>query len=260
MSESHRPFPFRLDPTTSLAWSGFRRWRAPIWLSLLGVAGIVVTWIPIAVALEARTNLAKTEPRIHLIQDMDNQAKFKPQDQNPLFVDDRAQRPHVPGTVARGELFLDHEYYDGFDEAAGTDGKVSRTFIGGFPQQIQAKLDDPTQAAKLLELGQAKFNITCAMCHGRDAMGNGPIHQRAVEVGAALTGWVQPSNLNDDVRRARTNGHLYNTVNNGIRKMGGYGTQLTPDERWAVVAYVRAVQLANGTPASALPKDKLPFQ
>ena len=84
--------------------------------------------------------------------------------------------------------------------------------------------------------------------------------RRAVEVGASLTGWVQPSNMSDDVRRSRSNGHIYNTINNGIRKMGGYGTQLTPDERWAVVAYVRAVQLANGTPASALPKSALPNQ
>ena len=226
----------------------------------MGVALIVVTWIPIAIALEARTNLAKTEPRIHLVQDMDNQTKFKAQSQNPLFIDDRSQRPRVPGTVARGELFLDHEFYDGFTESTGPDGKIGRAFITTYPSRIQEKLNDPVQAEKLLALGQQKFNITCSMCHGRDAMGNGPIHQRAVEVGAALTGWVQPSNLNDQVRRERPNGHLYNTVNNGIRKMGGYGTQLTPDERWAVVAYVRAVQLANGTPASMLPKDSLPNQ
>ena len=260
MSEINRPTPFRVDPSTSLAWRGFRRWQVPIWLTLMGVAFVVITWLPIAVALEARTNKAKLDPKIHFVQDMDNQVKYKAQDESPLFVDDRAQRPRVAGTVARGELFLDSAYHNGYTESAGGDGAVQRTFITGFPDQIQQKLNDPASAKVLLAVGQSKFNITCAMCHGRDGQGNGPIHQKAVEVGATLTGWVQPSNLSDDVRRGRPNGHIYNTINNGIRKMGGYGTQLTADERWAIVAYVRAIQLAHGTPASAVPSDLVPKQ
>ena len=253
------PFYLKTDPTTSLAWRGFRRWKIPVWLLLMGSAGIVVTWIPLSCALEARTNKAKTEPRIHMVQDMDNQPKFKAQDENRLFMDDRAQRPRVPGTVARGELFTDHAYFDGFTES-NESGKATRTFITGYPEQVQAKLNDPTEAAKLLTLGEQKFNITCAMCHGKDGMGNGPIHVRAVEVGAAATGWVQPSNLNDAVRRGRPDGHIYNTINNGIRNMGGYGTQLKPEERWAIVAYVRTLQLAHGANPQAVPENLRPHQ
>ncbi|RYH13841.1 MAG: cytochrome c [Alphaproteobacteria bacterium] len=246
------PFHLKTDPTTSLAWRGFRRWKIPVWLLLMFTAGIVLTWIPLSCALEARTNKAKTEPRIHMVQDMDNQPKFKAQDESRLFLDARAQRPRVPGTVARGELFLDSAYYNGYTEAT-ENGQVTRPFINGYPAQIQEKLNDPVEAAKLLALGELKYNITCSMCHGKDGQGNGPIHVRAVEVGAVATGWVQPNNLSDAVRRARPDGHIYNTINNGIRNMGGYGTQLKPEERWAIVAYVRTLQLAHGVDSKTLP-------
>ena len=253
------PLHLKIDPTTSLAWRGFRRWNIPVWLLLMGTAGIVVTWLPISCALEARTNKNKREPRIHFVQDMDNQPKFKPQEESKFFVDGREQRPRVPGTVARGELNADHAFYDGFTETVDN-GKVTRNFINGYPAQIQARLNDPAEAAKLLTLGEAKFNITCAMCHGRDAGGNGPIHQRAVEVGATATGWVQPSNMNDAVRRGRSDGHLYNTINNGIRNMGGYGHQLSPEERWAIVAYVRTLQVAHGVDPKQVPEGQRPNQ
>lgn len=248
------PF-FKADPTTRLAWASFRRWQVPVWLALVAVALVIFTWLPISLALSARTDKAKRQPRIHIIQDMDNQVKYRPQDANPLFNDARAYRGRVPGTVARGELMLDDAYYLGFTPAA--DGGATPQFITGYPEQVQARFNQPETARAFLKLGQEKFNITCAMCHGVDGRGNGPIHMRAMELGAGQTNWVQPSDLTDAIRIARLNGHLYNTVNNGIRKMGGYGTQLSPDERWAVVAYVRALQLAQSAPKSAVPEEKL---
>jgi hypothetical protein len=91
------------DSTTRLAWAGFRRWRTPIWLQLSAVALVVASWLPIAEAINRRTDMNKAEPRIHFIQDMDNQPKYKPQDDSVLFNDGRAQRPRVVGTIARGE-------------------------------------------------------------------------------------------------------------------------------------------------------------
>jgi mono/diheme cytochrome c family protein len=247
------PF-FKIDPTTRLAWGGFRRWKVPVWLSLVAVAFVIFTWLPISVALSARTDKAKREPRVHIIQDMDNQVKYKAQDANPLFNDGRAQRGRIPGTIARGELMIDDVYHLGF--SAPKAGETTPQFITGYPEQIQQKLNNPESARAFLELGQTKFNITCAMCHGVDGQGNGPVNVRANELGAGQTGWVQPSNMVDAIRIARPNGHLYNTVNNGIRKMGGYGTQLSPDERWAVVAYVRTLQLAQSAPKSALTAEE----
>jgi mono/diheme cytochrome c family protein len=252
----NKPSFFNPDPTTRLAWGAFRRWSAPIWLQLTGVTFIAASWLPIAVAIEWRTDMAKREPRVHIIQDMDNQTKFKAQDESTLFNDHRAQRPRVVGTVARGELFADVAYFDGYTEAVAADGKVNRTFIDGYPSAIQTKLDNPDQARQLLALGEQKFNITCAVCHGKDGQGNGPIAQRAASVGALATGWTQPNNLTDEVRRGRSDGHLYNTANVGIRKMQGYGTQLNPEERWAIVAYVRTLQLAQAAPKSVLTPEQ----
>lgn len=251
-----KPSYFNPDPTTRLAWSAFRRWNAPIWLQLSGVTFVVLTWLFIAIPIEWRTDMNKRQPRIHLVQDMDNQTKYKPQDASILFNDDRAQRPRVPGSVARGELFADVAYYNGYTEAVAADGKVNRTFLDTFPPSIQAKFNDPASARQLLTLGEQKFNITCAVCHGTDGQGNGPIAQRAASVGALATGWTAPSNMADETRRARSDGHLYNTINNGIRKMAGYGTQLNPEERWAIVAYVRTLQLAQAAPKTVLTPEQ----
>lgn len=244
------------DPTLRLAWSSLRRWEAPVWLKLLVPAFVVATWLPIAVAFEMRTNMAKREPRIHLVQDMDNQVKLRPQDESTLFADSRVHRPRVPGTVARDELVTDDTYAFGYTDTTGDDGKITRNFVGEWPAAVQAKLADPTQAKNFLALGELKYNITCAMCHGVDGQGQGPIAQRATAVGAKLTGWTDPSNVSDETRRTRSVGHLYNTVNNGIRKMGGYGTQLNVEERWAVVAWVKTLQLANGAPPTVLTEEQ----
>lgn len=241
----------KADPSTRLAWAGFRRWKVPVWLPLVAVAFVIFTWLPISMALSARTDKAKREPKIHIIQDMDNQPKYRPQDSSVLFMDNRAQRPRIPGTVARGELMIDDAFYLGF-----TSGANGPQFLEGYPAQIQEKFNSPESARQFLQLGQYKFNLTCALCHGVDGQGNGPIHVRAQELGAGQTGWVPPSNLTDAVRVARPNGHLYNTVNNGIRKMGGYGHQLSPDERWAVVAYVRTLQLAQNAPPAVLTEEQ----
>lgn len=251
-----KPKFFNPDPSTRLAWGAFRRWSAPIWLQLCVMLFVVGTWLPIAVFIEWRTDMHKQQTRIHMVQDMDNQPKYKPQDESVLFNDRRAQRPRIVGTVARGELFADTAYFDGYTENVGRDGAVSRTFINGFPPTIQDKFNDPATASRFLALGEQKFNITCAVCHGKAGQGDGPIAQRAASVGAGQTGWVGPSNLTDEVRRARPDGHLYNTVNNGIRKMAGYGTQLSPEERWAVVAYVRTLQLSQNAPKAVLSPEQ----
>lgn len=244
------------DTTTRLAWGGFRRWRAPIWLQLSVMAFVVLTWLPIAVAIEWRTDMRKPDPRIHLIQDMDAQPKLLPQAQSILFNDRRAERPRVAGTVARGELHNDPAFFNGYTESVGDGGKVTRTYVDTYPPAVQARLDDPEQARQFLTLGQQKFNLTCALCHGRDGHGNGPIALRAVSVGANQTGWAPPNDLTDEVRRSRSDGHLYNTINNGIRNMGGYGHQLSPEERWAVVAYVRTLQLAQAAPREVLTPEQ----
>jgi mono/diheme cytochrome c family protein len=184
-------------------------------------------------------------PQIHLVQDMDNQPRYRGQQANPVFADGRTVRPAIAGTVARGELDLDDHLFRGYTR--GSDNKV--TFFSGFPKQI--KVDE-----RFLKRGRLQFNIYCAPCHGDDGAGQGAVHQRAVALQEPK--WVPPANLHDAAIKARPEGHLYNTVTNGIRNMAGYGSQITRvEDRWAIVAYLRALQLSQDAPADVVPPEKL---
>jgi mono/diheme cytochrome c family protein len=88
-----------------------------------------------------------------------------------------------------------------------------------------------------MELGQQKFNIFCVVCHGQTGDGSG-----ITKVGY---GMVAVKNLQDPLIAAEPEGQIFNTISYGVRTMGGYGDRLTPVERWAVIAYVRALQLAG---------------
>jgi mono/diheme cytochrome c family protein len=105
--------------------------------------------------------------------------------------------------------------------------------------------------AQLLHRGQERFNIYCAPCHGEDGSGDGPIHERAsnlMSLGADGTTWVQPQNLTEPKIMARPDGHIFNTITNGIRNMPAYDKQISIPDRWAIIAYVRALELSQNAP------------
>jgi mono/diheme cytochrome c family protein len=236
----------------------FRLRKLPRWIVYVAIVGAVASWIPLAIIFRARYNTS-TEPRIHFFQDMDNQTKFRPQDENKMFADNRAMRPAVVGAVARGQLNEDDHFIHGYTLVKGADGKPTPQFFNRFPAAVQAQLDNPATAEALLRHGQERFNIYCAACHGQDGQGKGPIHLRADELtrnGVQGMQWVAPSSLVDMDRRNRADGHLYNTITNGIRNMGGYASQINPADRWAIVAYVRTLQFAQSAKPEAVPEDK----
>jgi mono/diheme cytochrome c family protein len=220
----------------------FRLRRPPFWLLAVFLILIVVSWLPLVVAARRRVSTSE-KPRIHLIQDMDNQPRYKAQHASPVFADGRADRPAIPGTVARDEIIGDDHLAHGF---ARQGGKV--TFFTGYPKQIQLN-------EKLIKRGQLTYNIYCAPCHGLDGYGQGPVNQRALELSEPR--WVQAASLHDGPIKQRPEGHLFNTITVGIRNMPGYGSQISVHDRWAVVAYVRALQLSQDAPANAVPKEKL---
>ena len=96
--------------------------------------------------------------------------------------------------------------------------------------------------------GQERFNIYCLPCHGASGYGDGPVAQRAKglqDAGTdptAASGWVQPQNLNEAKILSRPDGHIFNTITNGIRNMPAYDKQISVPDRWAIVAYLRAVE------------------
>lgn len=203
---------------------------------------VVATWIPLVVFARARVSRT-ADPRVHLIQDMDNQPRYGPQSRNDIFADGRSMRLPIPGTVARGKLEEDDHYYRGYR----MNGQVAE-FFNTLP--AQAALSE-----SLLVRGRQRFGIYCAPCHGFDGYGQGPIHRRALE--RKEPAWVNPSNLHTDPIRAREDGHLFNTITNGIRNMAGYGSQIPVQDRWAIVTYVRALQLSQHAPATAVPAERI---
>jgi mono/diheme cytochrome c family protein len=224
--------------------------RPPFWMIALALMMIVITWLPLAIIARARVSLSP-EPRIQLMQDMGIQPKFREQETNSLFEDDRAMRPHIPGTVARGSLEEDDNYYHGFGRQDDGGGKYTIVYVNSLPDRLT---NSSKKMKALLQRGQLRFNIYCYVCHGYDGSGRGPVNQRAMELKAIDTdpqhpigvSWTPAAQLYSDTIRAETDGQIFNTISNGIRTMPSYGAQVPVDDRWAIVAYVRALQMSQG--------------
>ena len=161
--------------------------------------------------------------------DMHRQAKTKALRESRFFADGSAARPLPEGVVARGFLRADVALYKGM----GPDGK----FL----------LDLPVPVTKeLLVRGQARFNTFCAPCHGRTGNGQGMIVQR---------GFKNPSTFHVDRLRNERAGYFFDVMTNGFGQMSGYASQITPEDRWAVVAWVRTLQASQNMPGDFLRKE-----
>jgi mono/diheme cytochrome c family protein len=188
--------------------------------------------------LIARARVSRSpQPRIHLVQDMDNQPKYRAQHASGVFADMRAMRPPVPGTVARDADFMGRRISDLRDDDHFYRGLVDGDWATRLPEGV------PLSAATL-DRGRERFNIYCSPCHGESGDGNGMIHVRASQlmvINQAPT-WVPPTPVFDQTVRERPVGHLFNTITNGIRTMPAYGPQIPEADRWAIVAWLRVLQ------------------
>jgi mono/diheme cytochrome c family protein len=199
---------------------------------------------------------------VYVFDDMDYQNKYKAQGENAFFADGRDARPPVTGTVARGTgLEPTKVFSDGFRRAesmnpAFVTGKDAKgAFLAGFPEKSlsfsKGQLNDYKVSQLTLEAGRGKFQIYCAVCHGQAGDGNGIMKVRsAIEGDAAI---VTIASLQTPIIRAYPNGQIYDVITNGKNTMMGYGDKLSPEERWAVVAYVRALQLSQNCPPELVP-------
>jgi Cytochrome C oxidase, cbb3-type, subunit III len=156
-------------------------------------------------------------------QDMQNQPKIIPQRESVVFADHRSARPQVENTVARGGLNEDSYFYTG--TVLGANGYREEKDMLPFPVTMT-----------VLQKGQERFNIYCTPCHSRVGNGLGEIVQR---------GYKPAGNLNDQVRRAQPLSHYFYVMTHGYGAMPDYSAQLTPEERWSVAAYIRALQLSQ---------------
>ncbi len=196
---------------------------------LLGTIGL----IPFALIAKARV-ATSDKPRIHIIRDMDNQLRYKAQGENQLFLDGRAMRQPVPGTVARGELLEDDHYFRG---QVVENGRAR--WADAFPAQVQ--VDEA-----LLRRGRQRYDVFCAMCHGYAGNGDGMVHQRVTRLKTigqpGVEGWAAPADLHAEQIRAQPLGQVYNTIAYGKANMPPYGEQIPVHDRWAIVAYLKALQ------------------
>lgn len=161
-------------------------------------------------------------------QDMHNQPKFKPLRASEFFPDGRSARPLVAGTVDRGETSEDPAYLTGFEGFAPVE-----------------TLPFPV-TREVLERGRDRFNIYCMPCHGELADGNGMVAQR---------GYLRPPTFHDDRLRQTTVGQFFNIITNGIGGMPDYSQQISVDDRWKIVAYIRALQLSQNATLDDVPPD-----
>lgn len=151
-------------------------------------------------------------------QDMQDEPKFFPQRGTTFYPDGRSARPQVEGTIARGQLHEDSYFYTGM--VAGKEGDMMP-----FPVTMD-----------VLQRGQERFNIYCSACHSRVGNGAGMIVDR---------GYKPAGNFHDARLMAAPLGHFFNVMSNGYGAMPDYAAQLTPADRWAVAAYIRALQLSQ---------------
>jgi len=201
-------------------------------LIIVAVASVV----PFALAAKARYTKSDS-PRIHLIQDMDSQPKYRAERANSFFADNRATRPAIDGTVAVGDARDDDKFYQGKEGDAWT-----RTF----PSQIA--LNEATMAR-----GRERFGIYCTPCHGQNGAGDGMIAKRADSLAQGT--WIPPTNVTQDYLKQMPVGELFNSISNGVRNMPGYAPQIKTEDRWAIIMYVRALQRSRSGNVNDVPPD-----
>jgi mono/diheme cytochrome c family protein len=212
-------------------------------------------------------------------QDMQDQPRYEAYESSKFFADGQSSRPYVEGTIPRGHLKDDKFFYQG-KNAAGQPGAGGATqgllqssmanvqggAIGAQPggdvnargnaggrintpasqTQTQAGKDDVTEfpfpiTKDVLNRGQERYQIYCSMCHGMTGYGDGMIVRR---------GFRRPPSYHDDRLRSEPVGHFFDVITNGWGAMPDYAAQIPPEDRWAIIAYIRALQLSQQAPAN----------
>ncbi len=207
----------------------------PRWFLPVGIITLCLALVPFAIVAKIRSTKS-TETRPQIIFDMDQQPKFKAQAVNGLFADGRAMRPRVPGTIPRGELQEDDHLYR---------GKTGGEWATDFPMEV---------TSRMMQRGRERYDIFCLPCHGYTGDGNGIVSQRAESLREGI--WIPPLSYHSDVIRSKPVGNLFNTISNGIRSMPAYGTQIGTEDRWAIVAYIRALQRSQNATIDDVPAAK----
>ena len=164
-------------------------------------------------------------------RDMRNQPRYEEFEASSFFANGQSARPLMPGTIARGQLREDTAFFTGKED-----------------EKLVADLPIELDRAVLLR-GQSRFNIFCSPCHDMTGRGNGMIVQR---------GFRKPPSMHIERLRTAPAGHFFDVMTNGFGAMPSYAVPIEPADRWAIVAYVRALQLSQNASLEDVPEDLLP--
>jgi mono/diheme cytochrome c family protein len=173
--------------------------------------------------------------------DMQDQPRYKAYKKSEWFKDGRGSRDPVEGTVARGQLHDNKAFYTGKIDNPNLNAQVQtttdasgNTLVASFPNDVD---EFPVPVTKeLVDRGQERYNIYCIVCHGPVGNGDGMIVRR---------GFPQPPTYHDDRLRNAPVGHFFDVITNGWGKMNSYAYQVHPADRWAIAAYIRALQVSQ---------------
>jgi mono/diheme cytochrome c family protein len=261
---------------------------------VLGALLLVLTGlIPAMIVLNMRASFS-TQPRWHVFFDMDFQPKKKAQQTTTVFADGRSMRPQVKGTVSRGQLTEQDPFYLGYDPSklSADDASTVVKYVSTNASQDSASQapastavqatpaqSPPPQAAtapapalklpwvdKLpesiveasnieanMKLGKVKFETYCAACHGYGGFGDGLVHKRADSLAQGY--WLPPTSMHIERVRTQPVGQIFHTITKGQGKMASYASSLNPQERWAIVLYVKALQRSRNANIEDVPVD-----
>lgn len=178
---------------------------------------LAMLWLSAALGTAACNQMMNDEPR------------YKPLASSDFFADGQSARPQVEGTVARGHLRLDRALYT---------GKVAGVFVTAFPVPV---------TRDLLARGRERFNIFCSPCHGLLGNGDGVVVER---------GFRSPPSYHIDRLRDAPAGHFFDVMTNGFGAMSSYASRVPVADRWAIVAYIRALQLSQHATLSDFPENE----
>lgn len=185
-------------------------------------------------------------------QDMHDQLKVEPLERSTFFPDGQGSRHPVTGTIARGQLKADAHLHEGRHTLADTGGEpaAGEPAAEGAPEPSAPVETFPFEVTlDVLHRGRERYNIFCSPCHAETGKGDGMVVRR---------GYRQPPALYSKAVRDRSVGHLYDVIRRGIGVMPGYASQIPVRDRWAIVAYLRALQLSQSATLDDVPAGERP--
>lgn len=169
--------------------------------------------------------------------EMYDQPRYEPFEPSEFFPDGQSARPAVDGTVARDELWLDHPFFTGQQNAE---------LVSEIPSDPRSE-ESFVMTREILERGRERFEIYCSICHGRTGIGDGMVVRR---------GFREPPSLHEPRLRDETPpGYFFDVITNGVRTMPAQGPRISPADRWAIVAYLRVLQRSQHVIYEDAPAD-----